>query len=755
MKIEEVNIGKTDVLWMLIVYAAFWGLTVSKINIQFSPEDFYPKKDSAYSIYAEHRSVFHLTSDENALYLYVENKNGVFERKFLNNVKLLHEKLKTIPGIHKLISIVNSDYYSYNHQQLWIQPVVHPDQIELRESDSLKLFNNIGYREKLLSKSGRGLILAIFPSTLDTDAAKRNKIEQIKASIAKSNFDSALLTGKPVFEMAYFDSMKEQLILYSLLSLIIALVILWLVYRNWSWTLLVCWMLSVPVLVYLMIHAIFKIPFDLVQINGLPIIVMLSLSQIVQLGNRYVQEIKIGVLPEVSLNHTIQILFPALLLTSITSCFGFLSLWSFGIPSIQLFGFITGLIVWFSLFFNLKVLRLVSKNFAILPKRSSGLEKWSQINRSILHFVFRNRILILVLFIFLMGISIWKSSMLRAGGGLTEELPNKKNIQKLLDITGRELGGLRSVEISIRPIGYKAREIAFLENLNRFQSELKNKLEISHLVSAVDFLKAASKLEDSIKTEKLWTYKSQADIDQAIEAIGQSPFYEEWDRYFNISENKLRLSGRCSYHEMHSFQKLSDEIKYIWKHGAYSNFFNYEITGHELMIEKTTQRMSSELWINLGLCLGGILLILWAYWKSFISAVMALLSLFPSLGFMGWYMQFHQIPLKPDHILLWSILSGILVDGGIHLVHGIRTTNTRNKSEQKDWIERTYQIAFPGLAIHYGIVLLGFICMLSSRFPASFGIGRLGAVSILTVLLSLLLFAPAILYSMRMQNRKK
>jgi predicted RND superfamily exporter protein len=138
-------------------------------------------------------------------------------------------------------------------------------------------------------------------------------------------------------------------------------------------------------------------------------------------------------------------------------------------------------------------------------------------------------------------------------------------------------------------------------------------------------------------------------------------------------------------------------------------------------------------------------------WKVMLISMMA--NLIPLL-MIGGVMGFFEIPLKPSTVLIFGIAFGIAIDNTIHYLAKYRQDRKMGLSV-KDSVMMSLDDTGQGIIYTSLILLCGFSIFMASSFGGTIALGVLTSMTLFIAMFSNLLFLPAMVISMNIQENAK
>lgn len=252
---------------------------------------------------------------------------------------------------------------------------------------------------------------------------------------------------------------------------------------------------------------------------------------------------------------------------------------------------------------------------------------------------------------------------------------------------------------------------------------------------------------DKAKWEKLYGYiasgkKSYIDTIMNINEIR--------NEYVSIiSNNNPELENQLDTNEnlLRSYLQKPDFIKNIRK-SIDNQYFETIFTGTSIVAADGTRFLVNNLLSSLAyaiLFIGILMALLFRSWR------MVLISLLPNLIpliFIGGFMGFVGIPLKPSTLLVFSIAFGISIDDTIHYLAKYRQELKSKKWNLKECALNALKES--GLGMFYTSIVLysGFSVFLFSQFGGTQALGLLISITLLVAMVTNLTLLPSLLLTL-------
>jgi predicted RND superfamily exporter protein len=374
----------------------------------------------------------------------------------------------------------------------------------------------------------------------------------------------------------------------------------------------------------------------------------------------------------------------------------------------------------------------------------------------------KKRTHIYALTVLLCALSIWGLFKLQAISFMVDDLPEEDKIYTDLRFLESNFKGVMPFEIVV-----DTKKKGGLNKTNKLRKieELQEKLEtypeISKTRSVVDIYKTArmayyynqpgeyklpSKAEMSFILEYYRKQKGNKGRKNILNSVVDSSF------------SKTRISGNIQDIGSVKMKVLLDSIqqdvdRILGKNEPESDFHTI-VTGTTKIFIKANEYLVDNLFWSLiatFLLIAAQMFYLFRSWKVMIVSMMA--NLIPLL-IIGGVMGFFHIPLKPSTVLIFGIAFGIAIDNTIHYLAKYRQDRKMGLSVH-DSVMLSLDDTGQGIIYTSLILLCGFSIFMASSFGGTIALGVLTSLTLFIAMFSNLLFLPAMVISLNIQENSR
>ncbi len=708
---------------------------IPNLKADYNFENFFPKGDPAVDYFQQYQKDF--DTDENLLMFAMQNKPTVFETSFLKQMDSLTTLLQREPWISRVFSLTNATEYRKSPFGIVEIPLLKLDNPDFSKSEK-RLLADPRIKHLLLSEDSQTLALLMELKndlTENQEDSLLQRIYTITESLGLSDFH---LGGRMYTQTSYIDMLeRENVILVPLFMGMVVLVLL-LLYRSF-WSILVPTLSVLIGLIFLYGYAAaIGRSINLATLMYPTIMAVVGMSDLIHLYTKYQQELAKDIGKTQAILNSLKELRTTLLLTSLTTIIGFLTIAMSPIPHIQTFGFdgAVGVLMAYIIAITLTPVML-----SYLP--ASRIEK-SKINwEGICDWIYEQtknspqRILIfsgLGLLLALFGMTKVDNNNFALGA-----IDDSTQLKRDFLFFENELSGVRTFELGITVQG--DREITDLEvlmALDKLERHLDSIAVLGPVFSPLTFYKSANAIErGGLKNYALPSSMEQLQRLEKWRSKIKLP-YTSKDQKRGRMTAKMRDLGRLRVKE------ITEGIDHWIAQNISSDLLQFEHTGSSILVDKTNEQLISQMFSSLLLAFFLVsLIVAWLFRKVKMILISLIPNIFPLILTAG-VMGFVGVELNGSTAIIFTIAFVIAVDDTIHfLVKFQRQISAFQDIELA--IKTTLREAGKGIIITSLVLTSGYFILFFSDFKEAYYHGVLICFTLAWALLADLFLIPILL----------
>jgi len=739
--------------WFIVIFIPAIAILIA-YQLRYAEFDgsyriWFEKESKSLTQYDAFKNIF---GNDDSIIIVFKDENGIFNKKALHVIDRVTEKLWQTKYIARVDSLTN---YQYVHQSpddvddILVDNFI--EDIDTLTPQALKEKEKIALREELLvgriiSKDAKTTMIVgrLTPKAGSTRGASKHIMQDIKRYIADENASGYhfYLAGGPVVNTTFSSLAQYDVKTFTPLVLLIALLLLWLIFRNLSGVILTLLVVIFTFSIVLALQTIFGYKLNNFTANMPVFIIAIGIADAMHLFWVYLLARRKGIENYEAIYITLEKNFLPALLTSLTTAVGFASLGISEIVPIKTLGIATANAA--ILAFILTIL-FIPAALAILNIKVKVKQEPAQKNSVALFakkyaaFIIKhtNKILLItsLLFAFFAFGFLYLKVDSNAVRYFREDVPFRSTVSMI----EKNLTGPMSYEIIIdskKQDGIK--EPAFMQMVERFSNAFKAKFpEARHTSSLVNVVKKFNEVIDNNKSIP----QSKNLIAQYLLLYSLSlPQGMEINDKMDVDERLLRLTASMNVVDTSKDLEMIQWIEQWWRDKPYDAAVN----GQTVMFAHMQQDVSDTLIESILLAIGVTSFFMFFIFRSIkmipLFLIPNILPIILVIGIMGWL----DITIDLGVAISGAIILGIAIDDTIHFLVKYKEARKKGLSFED---ALAYVMQYAGIAMVLTTVVLSsaFIVFRLSQFMLNANFGLVTAVALLIALLVDLLFLPALL----------
>ena len=712
--------------------------------------------------------------------------DNVFTNKSLNELKIITDTLKLLPGVSYVNSLINVIDIRETDSVLQIVPLIDEYNIpqKQKELDSLKTYvlSKELYKGLLVSEDASATVITVkilpdfgikpdssitkdsviayysarYPQpifkliydnkydTLIVNVNKARVAELIKNKLQNLNikYGKLYFGGIPYLINEIGDIIAHDIIILGILAFLIILIVLYVSFKSWRGVIMPIFSVTIAILWVLGLMSVLGIEISMIT-NVVPVVLLATGSAytihvVNRINETYLQEkadIKSITIKALSYI-TVPVFFAA-----ITTIVGFIS-FIFGsyITIIVQFGIFTALGVLFSFIISVTFIpaflsffpyvKVSLKNTEFENKKSKLKEFLTKLN----NYNALAKKYIITLWIFIIIIFAFGISRIERRVDIIDYFKKTHSIKKTENFLRETFGGTSYLYVYVKG---DIQNLKTLQIIDSIQQYIKSINHITHTLSVVDILKEMNNVmgegkrlpNNQDKIYNLWFLMEGQDILAQLVANGNTEALIQ--ATINTTDSKIMAD------------MVNNIDNYLSKYKNITNI-NIKQSGFPPLYKRLDESLINSQIYSLIIAIIFMFIVVSYILKSFKTGLLAIVPIVATIitifGTMGWF----HIPLDIATVLVASISMGIGVDYAIHLisqyVHEINLSSSHSES-----ILKALTISGKAILINVLSVTLGFLVMLFSELVPIQRFGFLIAVTMITSGLSTLTLLVATL----------
>jgi hydrophobe/amphiphile efflux-3 (HAE3) family protein len=737
------RLNPKSVVWGTLILFALSAVLATRIGFSYQFDDFFPKEDAELDFYYAYRE--RLAPDDNFLLIGCPVEK-LFDQKFLHALDTATYQINRLNETDRAFSVAGYRYLIYTPFGYLDYPAIHTDDPASYQEDSLRLREDERVMGKLVSTDFKTAI--IFIQTKDSLQQDQNKalIKGVESILQSAGIQDYHLIGKAYFEVELVQFQQREFMLFALLSMLLVTAVIYFLFRNW-WIVFIA-LITVTVCLVLFLGLLGLLNADLNVISSLfPIVlIIVGISDVIHLITRYSTEINSGFTRREALFITLKDVGLATFLTSATTAVGFLTLLTSVIIPIREFGLLAaaGVMIAYlvALFFTAPLLLLFGQKHLQQQERSD--RRWA----TFLSFIYssgqRHPYMVTITAVILSLAGAAGTWMITTDIQLQSSLPKNTRVTEDFTFFEEAFNGFRPLEIAaIAQNGHRVDEPAVLQEIDSFEQYASQFDIINGLQSVTMFYKSLNRARSGDRDSE---YALPDDAGRFTAIQHDLDRFAGDDMKLFLSEDRKwgRISGSVSDRGTDKIQATQDSLMNYAQNEIDTSLVKFRITGTGIIFDKNNEYIRQNVLYGVFIALGVISLLMGALFRDWklllISMVPNTLPLLICGGVLGYF----QIPLDAPTAIIFGISYGIVVDDTIHFLSRFKIERDKGVNQEAA-LKRTFHETGKAIFMTTLILVLGFSVLMFSSLQATFNVGLLIGITLLSAVFADVYLLPLML----------
>jgi len=707
------------------------------------------KNDPARLVYQNTRETF--GSDQISI-VFVRDKD-LFTPEKLEKLEKLVFALEELPGVTTVESLFSVTNFKNEGGMLSTNPLIDsiPESIGEARRILKDALRNPLIADNLVSRDGQATSINLFIEPEENNPEfYRNLAESVTRLIEpmKSDFSIIDQIGNPYLRTQISDMMDWDMKRLIPLSVLVLFVVLMLTARSISAAALPMLTAGMSILLTAGFMSIAQIPINILTVIVPSLIIVIGSTEDVHLLSEYFEGVKLKGSRNLAIAFMISKMGTVVLVTSLTTFLGFLSICINNITILRQFGMAASFGLLVNPFITCLATPVYLRFFGPVkkPREASGHSLFfDRMADRITYLVSAKKRTVLWITLGLSAVVGAFSLSVKLDNDIVGLFKKDSSVVQRISEMSQELPGAQTFFIRIKS-GYEGvfKNPKNLAEIAVIQEFIKKKGEFDLSVSLVDMIKLIHR-EMSGGDQTSYTLPSTA------EKISQYLLFVEdntLERYVTPDFSELNIMVRHNLNSSHQQKKAIEELR-MFIDSKLNPHFKYELTGNSILTLSAADSIAEGQVKSITLLLFIIFVIMSI---MFLNIKAGFLSLIPNLipvavifGIMGIF----SIPLNVGTAMVAAIAIGISIDDTIHLMTRYNTEMHKTKDQEQALrlcLKAELQPVFStSIALAMGFIVLAF-----SNFVAIIHFGILSAIIMLVAFLNDILITPILLSSTRL-----
>jgi predicted RND superfamily exporter protein len=740
-------------LVLLIAILLVFGTAYGAKNLVFKGDYkvFFSEENPQLTAYQAVQNIY--SKSDNVAFI-LEPKNGdIFTKENLAAVYWLTTESWQVPYSTRVDSISNFQYTIAEEDDLIVEDLVlDPDTLTAADMPRLKEIatNDPLLLNKIVSKSGHVSIVNVTNQLPGLDPI--TEIPEVAAKIRdiKAQFEEKFpninvqLTGMVMMNATFTEtSMSDSSTLVPAMFGVVLLIMI-LLLRSFSGT-----FATLVVIIFSIagtMGAVGWFGFYLTgpSVSAPTMIMTLAVADCIHILTSYYFEMRQGTAKKEALQESLRVNFKPILLTSITTAIGFMSMNFSDSPPFRDLGNMVAIGVMLAFAFSITVfpallMLLPVKASKVSPERNYGImEKFAEL------VIEKRKILLPATAVIIVALASFLPQN-KLDDNFVEYFDTTVPFRAATDFMEENLSGLSSIEVSVDSrVSSGINDPKFLNTVSDFSEWLRAKEITDHVSTISDVLK---RLNKNMHADDPAFYKLPADRELSAQYLllyeMSLPYGLDLNNQLNVDKSSTRVIG--TFKNLTSVEQIELEGNMYQWFAKNAPDYQVSISSPSLMFAHIGQRNITSMLFGTTVALILISLLLAFALRSVRYGVISLLpNLIPaSIGFGLWYFIDGQIGLALSVVAGMTL--GIVVDDTVHFLTKYKHARDKYGKSSEEAVKYAFSSVGRALWITTLVLVAGFMVLAQSTFALNADMGLLTAVTIAVALTVDFLFLPPLL----------
>lgn len=755
--------NKRYILIIIGIITVFMGYNMKNLRMKYTSALLLNEKDSAYVRFLDFKKTF--GEDGSMMVVGFEDKDFVRLDKY-NDLLALQDSLKNVNGINSVLSYANAVTLAKDtlEKKFLINKIFDPKPNTQAELDSMfQSVKDFLFYEHLLYTDNDCYVMALTCDPVVINCKERDamidKMEEHVGHFADKYDIKVHISGLPHIRSKTMFMVRDELIVFAILSLIIVAIIFMLFFKSLKTTLLAVLIVMVGVVWTMAIMSL--LGYEMTMMSGMlpPLLIVIGIPNTIYLLNKYHVMYREYGDKYRALHDVITKVGKATFMTNLTTAAGFATFLITGNAMLMEFGLVATLGI--IMMFFLSVLMVPSIFSYVKAPTEQQLRHLDtkfvhNIVEKFVYLVENKRGLIFGATITIVAIAIFGLTLMKNESFQVDDLPEDNAIYADLKYFEKEMGGILPLEISIDT--KKKKGLLDLKTINKLAA-------IEDSLTSFNCMSHGTSLVDALKLIKRAYYNGNNDfyeLPMKLEFLPISDYLKNTQSQLSGANNimsamvdstfsRARIQLRIADVGTVRMVRVTDSLANIIHHYFPPEKAQSDITGTSVVFALGSLKLIDNLVQSLLLAIFLISLCMMWLFKSWKMVIISIIPNFIPLIVTAAIMGFCGIRLKSSTILVFNIAFGISVDNAIHLFTKFRQAIEHHNGDIPKSVDEALRET--GVSIIYSAIILlcGFLMFCASQFGGTIALGLLVSITLFVAMFTNLLFLPSLLLSFKLK----
>lgn len=701
-------------------------------------DDFFDKEEKVYVFNKEFFS--HFEDDlPNTAMIGVRNEKP-FDYNLALELDSFSTLLKNVEGIQKVFSITNQKLALFSSLGTLPYDVLNLDSEKEFDQSLLELDSLHDVKNRFLGKDNKSLLVyAIINDSLPLDSLKMMR-KQTDSLAEQFSFGEAFFVNTKHNEFLIAEKIKEDSGRLVAIAFVLIILILLYFFRSWAGVFIPFLIIVSSVIWIIGSIALFGYEINVLTI-AIPVIVgVISLSDVIHIISRYSEEN--GGDKIENIRATQKDILKAIILTTLTTSFGFLSLSNSNIQVFNEFSVFTAVGVFYAFFlayFLLPVLLFYSKKITL----NNSLEKLTPKKIWV-----KPTLVVTAIAMVFSVIGIFK---VKHNNFVYENMGEKDEITRVMNFMEYDMYGIRDLTITlkVKDTNYSLFDQHILSQLNQIEKFVEKEYEATINIGLATAAKQVNRALNGGFASQFQIPEDEYEAKQVKRKLLKNGHILKLKSFVSRKNNSTFIQTKAKDFGSYESRKTNRELLEFAKVNTPDLDVNFGGTAY--IIDETNVNVSNDMIWNLVFIVLFIFIVISFIFKSI---AIGFFSLFPNVlpliaitAVVGWF----DFGMNIGTTIVYTIAFGIAVDDTIHFLGRYKIEIDKGRNNY-DSLITTIQTSGGAIFLTSLVLVVGFGVLILSNFYANYITGLLVSISLIVALICDLYLLPVILNWLRRER---
>lgn len=723
------------ILTILLIITVFFGYQIyDKARIETNMEKYMPEDHEAFRVSDKYEDLFNI---EDAVVVAVENDKGIYHYSTLNKIKKITEELEKIKvvnsdEVNSIITARNIEGTEYGLEiDSFFQGEIPERESELEEIKG-KIKNNEMIAGRMVSEDNR---VALISAELEDREIDRVELYQSVQKIVKEleGPENFYVAGQPVVEGTLARLMPRDMSKMVPLVILVIIIALLFAFRSFKSTVLTLGVVLFSTIWTFGLMSYLEVPIYVVSTMIPVMLIALGVADGIHLLSHLQQKIKKEDMKlKAAVKDMIKHLWKPVVMTSVTTSVGFISLITSEVYAVKYFGIFTAFGVMVAMVFSLIFIPAGLKILKLPGVKKSKDNKKGKNNNYFYRtsdWILQHKKLIIALSILIVITGIIGLQQVNTESSFLNRFEEDEKIIQANDFINNHFGGTTDLNVILTSEKEDTfKNPAYLNDIWNLQSELKEMKEVGDSFALTDYLRRINKVMNDNSEEFNKIPDSHDLVAQYLLLYSMSGNREDLDRVVDYDYRRLNLRVNLKDDSTGLIKEVIDKIEnYAAENDISVLEINYAGSAYTNMVfaELITEGQIKSLVLSIILVMILLALLFKSIKAGMVGSLPIIIAAIINFGIMGYL----DISLNVTTALVSSIAVGMGIDYSIHLLSKYKNHGQKSISSRKA-ARRTMNQSGRAIIFNAVVVISGFLVLTFSNFTTNRELGWLVSLSL-------------------------